>query len=389
MMNHDDTKVLYCTCQPTTFCNLDCDYCYLPHRRQQRRAEPELFLLLAEKLRDEGLVGRELCLAWHNCEPLSMPTSFYEEVFAGYRERLPGVALEHRFVSNGTLVNERWVEFFLRHGITPTISLDGPALLHDRHRRDIHGRTTHERAQRGLQLLQAAGLSPPVICVVTADSLASATELITFFADLGVRRLGFSAEESEGCHRSTSMQAGQLAYTRFLIEAFAANARLAEPLWLRELERFRGAAAPGTRQRQAVLSPGTYLGVDVEGGITTWSPEMLGWPQFVLGNLRSASLRELLASEALAAQKAAIQRGVDQCRASCGYFDLCGGGDPSNKYAEFSRFDVAETSWCRNAIQASSNAVFAHLSGSTGRRGARAVDGPTARERRLAVVEGA
>jgi sulfatase maturation enzyme AslB (radical SAM superfamily) len=43
----------------------------------------------------------------------------------------------------------------------------------------------------------------------------------------------------------------------------------------------------------------------------------------------------------------AIQAGVRKCRESCGYFGLCGGGAPSNKFAENGRFDSTETLYCR------------------------------------------
>lgn len=38
---------------------------------------------------------------------------------------------------------------------------------------------------------------------------------------------------------------------------------------------------------------------------------------------------------------------MKQCRDTCGYFDLCGGGAPSNKLGENGRFDSTETLYCR------------------------------------------
>ena len=43
----------------------------------------------------------------------------------------------------------------------------------------------------------------------------------------------------------------------------------------------------------------------------------------------------------------AIADGVASCRAECDYFDLCGGGSPSNKLAENGRLESTETEFCR------------------------------------------
>ena len=41
-----------------------------------------------------------------------------------------------------------------------------------------------------------------------------------------------------------------------------------------------------------------------------------------------------------------IAQGVQKCRDTCDYFDVCGGGSPSNKYYENGTFDSTETQFC-------------------------------------------
>ena len=43
--------------QPTPFCNLDCDYCYLPNRDDTRRMSIATVRLAAQRLVDDGLAG--------------------------------------------------------------------------------------------------------------------------------------------------------------------------------------------------------------------------------------------------------------------------------------------------------------------------------------------
>ena len=42
-----------------------------------------------------------------------------------------------------------------------------------------------------------------------------------------------------------------------------------------------------------------------------------------------------------------VEAGVEACRASCAYYDLCGGGAPSNKWHENGSLRSTETAWCR------------------------------------------
>jgi uncharacterized protein len=42
-----------------------------------------------------------------------------------------------------------------------------------------------------------------------------------------------------------------------------------------------------------------------------------------------------------------IEAGVALCRERCGYFSVCGGGEPVNKLAENGSFVSTETTYCR------------------------------------------
>jgi len=53
--------------------------------------------------------------------------------------------------------------------------------------------------------------------------------------------------------------------------------------------------------------------------------------------------------------------GRRRCARSCGYYDLCLGGSPGNKYFETGRFDVDETLYCRLVIKQTVEATLAHL----------------------------
>ena len=72
-----------------------------------------------------------------------------------------------------------------------------------------------------------------------------------------------------------------------------------------------------------------------------------GGGELRMGNLFEHSIADCLQSPHYQGIAKAVSDGVQQCRQECDYFELCGGGSPSNKLAENQRFDSSETEFCR------------------------------------------
>ena len=99
-------------------------------------------------------------------------------------------------------------------------------------------------------------------------------------------------------------------------------------------------------------TPFKILSIDVNGNFATFSPELLGtssdnYGDMRLGNLFNTSIADCLLSPHYQRIANAVRDGVRLCRSECDYFELCGGGSPSNKLAENQRFDSSETQFCR------------------------------------------
>jgi uncharacterized protein len=56
-----------------------------------------------------------------------------------------------------------------------------------------------------------------------------------------------------------------------------------------------------------------------------------------------------------------IVAGVKQCRETCEYFDVCGGGAPANKLFEKGSFSVAETRFCEQSLKIPTRIVLKDL----------------------------
>jgi len=184
--------------QPTPFCNIDCDYCYLPNRASTARMSIPTMRLAARRVIEDSLLGPSLTVVWHAGEPLTLPPAYYDEAIDALQDLLGSrCLLSYSIQTNATLIDDRWCSLFLRHGIRVGVSVDGPAGLHDAHRRTRAGSGTHERVLRGMRCLREQGSGFHVIAVVNPATFAQAEAFVDFFEAEGVRENMMLKERKE------------------------------------------------------------------------------------------------------------------------------------------------------------------------------------------------
>jgi uncharacterized protein len=365
--------------QATPYCNLDCDYCYLPDRHDRRRLEPALLDPILDTVLASPFVEDSFTLLWHAGEPLMVPPAFYDEAsrrIAAALERhgRSDLQIAQAIQTNATVIDGRWCECFLRHGIQVGVSLDGPAALHDAHRRTRTGLGSHAATMRGIAQLQRHGIPFEVITVLTAASLDDPDGLFHFFVDHGIRDVGFNMEETEGANRLSSLdQPGLEARWRAFLERFwELCATHPGALRLREFEALCGQVVGNARMDHTDMNrPYVILSVDVEGRFSTFDPELLGvrterYGDFVLGQVGRDSLESALNTPAFQQIAAEMAAGVEECRHSCDHFALCGGGAGSNKYWEKGTLACSETQACRWRVKVVADVVLSGLERSLG-----------------------
>src|ERR1700743_732982 len=72
--------------QASPFCNIDCDYCYLPGRSIARRIDWETLTKVAQRVLESPFTGAELTVVWHAGEPLAVPVDFYQRAYEIFQE---------------------------------------------------------------------------------------------------------------------------------------------------------------------------------------------------------------------------------------------------------------------------------------------------------------
>ena len=349
--------------QPTPFCNIDCKYCYLPHRNDARRMSEETLKLVFEKVFSSKLVGDPIVFLWHLGEPLAVPPKWYERAFEIARQaNTGGRKYSHSFQTNGTLINHEWIDLFKRHQVAVGVSVDGPQPIHDRLRVFRDGAPTHSKVMKGVRQLQEGGVNFAAIMVLTTYSLDRADDICDFLIENNIHDIGFNIDEIEGINRQSSFSGSDAEavgrFKRFFGRMLERSGESGGRLRIREVWTNLRSLTKANRvddQSDAMNStnqPFQIFNIDSEGNFSTFCPELVAaqspeYKNFVMGNVASDSLDDIVNNPIYQRVFKEVQTGVDQCRTQCDYWDYCGGGSPSNKFFEHGRFDVTETVTCR------------------------------------------
>lgn len=364
--------------QPTPFCNIDCDYCYLANRLSTKKMLPKQAVEIVDRLVSAGVVGTDLSMVWHAGEPLTLPPSYYREAFEGLFARRYPFTIRHSFQTNAMLINDEWCDLFQRWNINVGVSVDGPASIHDAHRKDRVGKGTHAKVMEGIRTLQRRSVPFHAIAVVTAESLLHPEEVFDFFLNTGIDRLGFNIEELEGANKTSSVAGDKISNVRRFFEVMAeCQERCQHKISIREFENaraaiqgLRGGSSPGSSQgsSQDVRNDQTesfaILTVAWDGSVTAFSPELIDakskdYGDFILGNILRDSIADIFSAPKYTRIANAIEEGCKRCAQTCQYFSVCGGGAPSNKYFENGSFESTETVYCRSVVQIPTDIMLA------------------------------
>lgn len=357
--------------QATTFCNINCQYCYLPDRAKTQRMSLDVIRRVAEEVFSSDLVEEPFVFLWHLGEPLAVPIAFYEEAFAEFARINQAYqrTYVHSFQTNATLINEQWVNLIKRYQIKLGISLDGPAFLHDRQRVTRSGKGTHAGVLRGVEILQAHDVPFSVIAVLTDFALDYPDKFFDFYRNLGIDNVGFNIDEIEGIHTSTSFARNNAVerYKFFLTRLLQLSDQHQGAVKFREVWTNLRTITLGTDEPYNTTNqPLRILNVDARGNFSTFCPELVAassekYSNFVMGNILRDSLADLAANPVFQLVHREIEDGVALCKSTCAYWNFCGGGAPSNKFFEHGRFDVAETTTCRIHKQATIDVLVEYL----------------------------
>lgn len=344
--------------QPTTWCNLECRYCYLPFRKLKHQMSPRVAGAVARavaRIKDDD---HPIGIVWHGGEPLAVGRQHFMALLAPFEELRRENRIHHYVQTNATLITKEWCELLASHGIRVGVSIDGPAAASSE-RVDLRGRPAFDRIRRGIDLLREYGIAFSVIAVVGTEGITQPEELLEFMAGVGCRSAGINIEEIEGVNTNRTPPTPAQA-EEFWYRTLAWTREHKGALAVRELERLAGYLKLVRAGRKAEwderrLDP--IPTISWKGDVVLLSPELADatapeYGDFLAGNILEQSLAEILGNAHRLRYVRDFLTGLDRCQAGCEFFDFCRGAQAANRYFENGSLATTETNYCRVSRQA-------------------------------------
>jgi uncharacterized protein len=351
-------------------CNLNCSYCYIYNhedktylRRPKFMEEPVFGSLLARiKEYCDRRAPHAMTLTLHGGEP----TLLGKRRMAAYARRAREVLADRLgaicMQTNGTLLDEEWIQVIIENRIMVGISIDGPPAVHDAYRIDHLGRGSHAATVRGLQLLQRVGLRPGVISVINPQTDGGDT--YRYFRSLGVSRIEFLFPDVSRDNKERLYGESGTPIADFLISAFDAWFTEDNPdIVVRVLWGFLSSLMGFTHHSDAFGNPlMSYLIIETDGSIQTLDALRVCKEGIAESGLNVADHGFDDLARGLPLVHQVIHEGVPLCSAclACEECGVCGGGYLPHRYSYKNGFDNP-SAWCEDILK-----LIAHLRARTG-----------------------
>lgn len=357
-MNHK-TRLL--VLQATSFCNLNCSYCYLSKKERNTRSKMSIKIVAqtAKFLRESDLVGDTLSILWHAGEPMTLPVNYYRNVIKEFTDILgSNVSLKFSLQTNAIGLNDEWCDFLCENDIGIGVSIDGPKFIHDTYRKTKSDKETFDLTMKGINKLKENEIPFSTISVITKKSLGHADKIVDFLIDLESMSIGMNPEEIECYNNSSSLINYSEELRKFIKDVYTRFEYRGELKKSREIRQnmnniIRVNNIKKFRKDENIAFK--IVTVSTDGRISTFSPELCGFStknygDFTFGHV-SGKIEDILNNKNFVEASSEIDKGVLKCKKTCNYYKLCGGGSPSNKLQENGTFNSSETKHCEHSTK--------------------------------------
>ncbi len=361
--------------QPTSLCNLNCKYCYVPNRKDSSLINSVVLEEIFKKVFSLELKEERIEFLWHSGEPMLAGLKFYENVVKLQNKyNTNNITVRNTIQTNGILIDCEWAKFFKKNNFSIGVSIDGPSFINDINRVTWGNKPTTKKVLEGISNLKEEGITPGVLCVISRKSLDYPTEIFDFFKNEGLHWIGFNVEEIENANEKSSLNDSEGVsekYKYFISRLYDLWNENIPKIEIREFvdtlnvinDKFR---SPNYYRKPDETTDFKIITIHKNGDISTYSPEFAGMPSaihnnFVIGNILVDEFESLPENKIFKKIKRDVDASIMNCAKQCLYFDLCGGGFLSNKLAENGSIKSTETTSCSLHRKIMTDVIFEKL----------------------------
>lgn len=332
-------------------CNLDCSYCYVYNMGDETwRSLPKRMSPETERAVSTGLgallrsQGRDFSVVLHGGEPLLLGAPRLRSLLSSLRAQI-GFTCGISIQTNGVLITQAILDICVEHQVSLSVSVDGPAEVHDRFRLDRVGKASHAAVEAGIRALQdhpdSKRLFSGILAVV--DPRTSPDAIYDYFKALGVPSADFLYRD--GNHSALPFGKASVSSTEFgawmsrILDRYVADPN---PFRIRMLDDMLKLALGGVGVKEGVgLTDFGILIIDTDGSVKkndTLKSSPLGDGFEETWSVHKDQLQAIAASAVFHDYHRA-QRPTSAICATCSLLKICGGGMLTHRFKEGSGYD--------------------------------------------------
>jgi len=173
--------------KPTDNCNMACPYCYVDRKSTKLWMENDVLEATIVKITRLIQNQRLIHFIWHGGEPLLLGLNFFKKIVALQRKHCLGTKIENCIQTNGTLLTEEMIRFFVKNHFSISLSIDGPASIHNINRKFPNGEGSFDKVMQTVTLLRKYGQVIGAVAVITKATLPNIRNLYSFMKKLGIQ----------------------------------------------------------------------------------------------------------------------------------------------------------------------------------------------------------
>jgi len=314
----------------STKCNLACDYCFVMNNMPDSYAPTNTNNIQFDQIRNwlasflqtkDDRIEDKLSIIGYGGEPLlsyqKLDALFSELKYASSNSRV----LDFELITNGTLINESAVEFIKRHNVRLAVSIDGPKIVHDTHRRTRENKGTFDLITKNLSRLAENDIHFGISITLTDDNRSVLSNFVrSLQSRFGVQSVGINLMLYGG---NDSPRAKPTLDNRALQEAYLASKAIGvyEDRLGRKVDAFN---KKGSVYHKDCGALGHQIVIDPDGSIRPCQA-FLGSKLHILGHVNTHCPQDILESEELASWTHICPLRRQQCQ-SCPAVGMCGNG---------------------------------------------------------------
>ena len=350
-------------------CNLDCDYCYyLGKAELYGNHQPKMSDELLERYISQYIEAVQVpvvTFCWHGGEPLLAGLEFFEKAVALQNKYRGNKQIENSLQTNGLLLTPEWCDFFRKNNFLIGISLDGPKDIHDAYRHDRGGHPTFDRVIRAVEMMAIHGVEYNTLSTINDRCAGQGKRVYEFMRSVS-RFMQFLpvVEMVEGANRQKVSKRAAIvppgtsgaqvapwsitpkAFGRFMCDIF--DEWVIRDVGERFVQLFDITLAQwcGVQPSLCSFCPTCGDGLVVEHNGDVYMCDHFVYPEYCLGNISKAHLKDLQRNPAL------FRFGIEKrnslpsdCR-KCEYLFACRGECPKHRFATTRRGESGLNTLC-------------------------------------------